>query len=50
MYRCAFVLGALALAAQTAAANDLKQFYELAETQDTTLQAAHFQRDAVPRH
>jgi outer membrane protein len=32
---------------QAAAANDLKQFYELALTRDTTLQAAHFQRDAL---
>jgi outer membrane protein len=47
MYRCALVLGALALAAQGAAANDLKQFYELAQTRDTTLEAAHFQRDAL---
>jgi outer membrane protein len=47
MYRCSFVLGALALVAQAASANDLKQFYELALTRDTTLQAAHFQRDAL---
>jgi outer membrane protein len=47
-YRYSFVLGALALVvAQAAAANDLKQFYELALTRDTTLQAAHFQRDAL---
>lgn len=47
MYRYSIALCALALAAQTAAANDLKQFYELALTRDTTLQAAHFQRDAL---
>jgi outer membrane protein len=47
MYRCSFVLSALALATQAASANDLKQFYELALTRDTTLQAAHFQRDAL---
>jgi outer membrane protein len=47
MYRRLLVSGALALAAQAACANDLKQFYELAQTQDTTLQAAHFQRDAL---
>jgi outer membrane protein len=47
MYRSAITLGALALAAQVAAANDLKQFYELAQTRDTTLQVAHFQRDAL---
>ena len=29
------------------AGNDLKQLYELAQTRDTTLQAAHFQRDAL---
>lgn len=47
MYRCAFALGAFCLLAQAAVANDLKQFYELALTRDTTLQAAHFQRDAL---
>jgi outer membrane protein len=47
MYRRAFVLGALALTAEAAAANDLKQFYELAQARDTTLQVAHFQRDAL---
>jgi outer membrane protein len=47
MYRCSFVLATLALVAQAASANDLKQFYELALTRDTTLQAAHFQRDAL---
>ena len=47
MYRRAFVLGALALTVEAAAANDLKQFYELAQARDTTLQVAHFQRDAL---
>jgi outer membrane protein len=47
MYRRAFMLGALALTAQVTVANDLKQFYELAQTRDTTLQVAHFQRDAL---
>lgn len=37
----------LALAANAASANDLKQFYELAQTRDTTLQAARFQHDAL---
>ncbi len=37
----------LALTAGLAHANDLKQYYELALTRDTTLQAAHFQRDAL---
>jgi outer membrane protein len=37
----------LILAAPIAGANDLKQLYELALTKDTTLQAAHFQRDAL---
>ena len=47
MVRSSFVLGVLVLMAQVAAANDLKEFYELAQTRDTTLQAAHFQRDAL---
>src|SRR5450432_2932695 len=47
MLRCSLLLGALSLAAQVADANDLKQYYELALTRDTTLQAAHFQRDAL---
>jgi outer membrane protein len=47
MVRISWLLGALALAAQGAGANDLKQFYELAQTRDTTLEAAHFQRDAL---
>ena len=37
----------MVLAAQGAGANDLKQFYELALTRDSTLQAAHFLRDAL---
>src|SRR5579863_4540533 len=47
MFRCSLVLSTLLFLAQAAGANDLKQFYELAQTQDTTLQAAHFQRDAL---
>src|SRR5580704_15011960 len=47
MYRRSLILGALGFLAQTACANDLKQFYELAQNRDTTLQAAHFQRDAL---
>jgi outer membrane protein len=47
MNRNAFAFGALAMLAQAAAANDLKEFYDLALTRDTTLQAAHFQRDAL---
>jgi outer membrane protein len=47
MVRRSFIFGGLALTAQVAAANDLKQFYELAQTRDTTLQVAHFQRDAL---
>jgi outer membrane protein len=47
MFRCSLVLSALLFLARAAGANDLKQFYELAQTQDTTLQAAHFQRDAL---
>jgi outer membrane protein len=35
------------LTANSAAGNDLKDFYELALTRDTTLQAAQFQRDAL---
>jgi outer membrane protein len=37
----------MVLTANPAEANDLKEFYELALTRDTTLQAAHFQRDAL---
>jgi outer membrane protein len=47
MARISLSLGLLVLAAHGAGANDLKQFYELAQTRDTTLQAAHFQRDAL---
>ncbi|HEY2464087.1 MAG TPA: TolC family outer membrane protein [Steroidobacteraceae bacterium] len=47
MSRCSYLLGVLILVGQVAAANDLKQFYDLALTRDTTLQAAHFQRDAL---
>jgi outer membrane protein len=35
------------LGANLSAANDLKQYYDLALTRDTTLEAAHFQRDAL---
>jgi outer membrane protein len=37
----------MVLTVNSAEANDLKEFYELALTRDTTLQAAHFQRDAL---
>ena len=47
MHRYSIALGALGFLAQAAAANDLKEFYDLALTRDTTLQAAHFQRDAL---
>jgi outer membrane protein len=47
MVRKAVIFGVLVAATQVAGANDLQQFYELALTRDTTLQAAHFQRDAV---
>jgi len=47
MVRQAVIFGMLAAAAQVAGANDLKQFYELAQARDTTLQVAHFQRDAL---
>src|SRR5260370_36671801 len=47
MLRWSLMLGGLFSAAQVADANDLKQYYELAQTKDTTLQAAHFQRDAL---
>lgn len=47
MSRWSYLLATLAVVAQAAAANDLKEFYELALTRDTTLQAAHFQRDAL---
>src|SRR5882672_4819728 len=38
---------AMALAANLAAANDLKDLYELALSRDASLQAAGFQRDAA---
>lgn len=41
------MLGVMVVSANVADANDLKQFYELAQTRDTTLQAAHFQREAL---
>jgi outer membrane protein len=47
MLRVSSALLMLVLAANPASANDLKQFYELALTRDTTLQAAQFQRDAL---
>src|SRR6201996_8931309 len=47
MLRRLSALAAMALATQVSAANDLKQFYELAQTRDTTLQAARFQHDAL---
>jgi outer membrane protein len=47
MLRCLPALFALVVTANLAAANDLKQFYELALTRDTTLQSAQFQRDAL---
>jgi outer membrane protein len=47
MVRYSLVLGVLALMPKVAAANDLKEFYDLALARDTTLQAAHFQRDAL---
>src|SRR6202453_1523485 len=47
MVRYSLVLGVLALMPKVAAANDLKEFYDLALTRDSTLQAAHFQRDAL---
>jgi outer membrane protein len=47
MLRKALTFGVLSLAAAGACANDLKQYYEIALTKDATLQAAHFQRDAL---
>jgi outer membrane protein len=47
MLRRISALVVMALAAQVSSANDLKQFYELALTRDTTLQAARFQHDAL---
>jgi outer membrane protein len=47
MLRYSPALIAMALAANLAAANDLKDLYELALTRDASLQAAGFQRDAA---
>ncbi len=47
MLRYSPALIAMALAANIAAANDLKDLYELALTRDASLQAAGFQRDAA---
>ncbi|MDP9008936.1 MAG: TolC family outer membrane protein [Pseudomonadota bacterium] len=47
MLRFSLALGVMALTANSAAANDLNEYYGLALTRDTTLQAAHFQRDAL---
>jgi outer membrane protein len=47
MRRYSVALIAIALAAQAASANDLKQLYELALSRDAALQAAGFQRDAA---
>ncbi len=47
MWRYSLALALAVFTARLAAANDLKQFYELALTRDTTLQAAQFQRDAL---
>src|ERR1700735_1487534 len=46
MLRFSLALGVI-LTAHSAGANDLKEFYELAQTRDTTLQVAHYQRDAL---
>jgi outer membrane protein len=47
MLRYSWALIAMALAANFAGANDLKELYELALTRDASLQAAGFQRDAA---
>jgi outer membrane protein len=47
MWRCSVALVIWLLAAPRAQANDLEQYYQLALTRDTTLQVAHFQRDAL---
>jgi outer membrane protein len=47
MLRAFSSLVAIACAACAAHANDLKQFYELAQSRDTILQAAGYQRDAA---
>jgi outer membrane protein len=41
------MVGLFAMGAKAAQANELKKLYELALSRDTTLQAAHFQRDAL---
>jgi outer membrane protein len=45
--RFSVALLAIAFSGATAHGNDLRQFYELAMTRDTTLQIAQFQRDAA---
>jgi outer membrane protein len=47
MWRCSVALIIWLVAATRAEANDLEQYYQLALTRDTTLQVAHFQRDAL---
>jgi outer membrane protein len=47
MSRFSLALVVMVVSAHSAGANDLKEFYELALTRDTTLQVAHFQRDAL---
>jgi outer membrane protein len=47
MWRYSLTLTLLNFMAAGAKGNDLKDFYELALTRDTTLQAAQYQRDAV---
>jgi outer membrane protein len=47
MWRCSAALIISLLAAIRTEANDLEQYYQLALTRDTTLQVAHFQRDAL---
>ena len=47
MLRKALTFSVLILAGEGTCANDLRQYYEIALTKDTTLQAAHFQRDAL---
>jgi outer membrane protein len=47
MLRFLQLLIGVALIGHIAQANDLKQLYELAKSNDTTLQAAQFQRDAA---
>src|SRR6202042_2822493 len=47
MVRFPLALGVMVLLAHSARANDLREFYQLALTRDTTLQVAHYQRDAL---